>query len=106
MQLTTSSASSAASFFGPARNVCSCFNLLCVFALVDADESRHFSSTHVGTTEIMEEERQKRELIKSVDDWFILLDVPPGKTFYLPPGISKIPNTVFLYFVLFFSLIK
>lgn len=60
----------------------------------------------MGTTEIMEEERQKREgLIKRVDDWFILLDVPPGKTFYLPPGIDKIPNTVFLYFVLFFCLL-
>lgn len=98
--MRTSSASSTVTFL----DVLAIFAFVLiyfVFALVDADERRYFSSTHAGKTEIIEEEkeRQQREgLIKRVDDWFSLLAVPPGKTFYLPPGIAKI-----YYFILFFQ---
>ncbi|XP_017281980.1 uncharacterized protein LOC108241980 isoform X3 [Kryptolebias marmoratus] len=55
---------------------------------VDSEES---SSTHVGKPELIVEDRPKREeeLIKRVDDWFVLLDVPPGKTYYIPPVTLK-----------------
>lgn len=90
--MRTSSASSTVTFLDLLATFA--FILLYfVFALVDADESRYFSSTHAGKTEILEEQKerqQREELTKMVDDWFILLAVPPGKTFYLPSGIAKI----------------
>ena len=90
------------------------------------DKGQYFTSTtEFIKVETIVEERQIREEIKEEkrrtpeipppqstterdDDWFVVLDVVPRETLYVPPGITKISMCVFqknfgslvLYFVL------
>ena len=66
------------------------------------EDSEYFSSELLETTEVVVGEKQMRgkdiwrvpEIPQQLpfvvfDDWFVLLNVAPRKTSYVPPGIAK-----------------
>ena len=80
---------------------------------MERSRTEHFSSkaatvTLVEKTDGIVEERQVREegvwraqeiplkpaVIERVDDWFVLLDVPPRETSYAPAGTAETPCAV------------
>lgn len=60
--------------------------------------------TALEERQIREEEvsrLQERTITETADDWFVLLNIIPRETPYVPPGIPKIPQHSFLLVLCF-----